>query len=162
MATNTAKKKAASGSKASNTASKGKGATSRSAGAKTAPKKTAVTKTSNRKTTGSGRTEPAAFYEQKPREQTNPLIVKEAALWLILAVCILIFISYFGIGGYVGEMISDISFGTFGLSAYVFPLLFFTATAFLIVNRGSRIAGLKFASSVGLYLCVQFYSSFIK
>ncbi len=161
MATNTAKKKAASGSKASNTASKGKGATSRSAGAKTAPKKTAVTKTSNRKTTGSGRTEPAAFYEQKPREQTNPLIVKEAALWLILAVCILIFISYFGIGGYVGEMISDISFGTFGLSAYVFPLLFFTATAFLIVNRGSRIAGLKFASSVGLYLCVCSFTALL-
>lgn len=80
--------------------------------------------------------------------------MKEAVMWVILAVCILLFISFFGIGGYVGEVISDICFGIFGLSAYVFPILIFVAAAFLISNRGSRIAGIKFISAVFLYLCL--------
>ncbi len=82
------------------------------------------------------------------------MIMREAALWLVLAVCILIFISYLGIGGYVGEVISDVSFGVFGITAYLFPFLLFVAAAFLISNRGSRVAGVKFLSSLGLFICI--------
>ncbi len=88
------------------------------------------------------------------KETQNPLIVKEAVLWLILAVCILMFISYFGFGGYVGEVVADISFGVFGFPAYLFPILIFIASAFLISNRGSRIAGVKFAASLFFYVCI--------
>ncbi len=82
------------------------------------------------------------------------MILREAALWLVLAVCILIFISYFGIGGYVGAVVSDVSFGVFGITAYLFPFLLFISAAFLVSNRGSHVAGLKFLSSVGLFLCI--------
>ncbi len=95
---------------------------------------------------------PAA--EPAAKETANPLIMREAVLWLIMAVCIFIFISYFGIGGYFGGVISDVSFGIFGITAYLFPFLLFMAAAFLISNRGVRVAGLKFVSSLGLYLCV--------
>ncbi len=80
--------------------------------------------------------------------------MREAALWLVLAVCILIFISYLGIGGYVGAVVSDISFGVFGITAYLFPFLLFIAAAFLISNRGSHVAGIKFFSSLGLFVCI--------
>lgn len=88
------------------------------------------------------------------QERTSPLIIREAVLWLILAACILLYISYFGIGGYLGEVISDVSFGVFGIMSYVFPVLVFVSAAFLISNRGSRIASVKFLSAVGLFICL--------
>ena len=101
------------------------------------------------------RVSPGPVPVQEPeREPSNPLIMREAVLWLVLAVCILIFISYLGIGGYVGDVVSDISFGIFGITAYLFPFLLFIAAAFLISNRGSRVAGVKFFSSLGLFVCI--------
>lgn len=87
-------------------------------------------------------------------ETANPLILQEAVVWLFLAVCIFMFISFFGVGGYVGLAISDVCFGTFGFSAYLLPFLIFIAVVFLISNRGNRVAGIKFASAAGLYLCI--------
>ena len=84
----------------------------------------------------------------------NPQLIKEAGVWLILAFCVFSFISYFGIGGYIGTVISDISFGLFGFPAYVLPALAFLAAAFLISNRGSHAAAVKFLSGLMLYLCI--------
>ena len=127
-----------------------------SAAAKNTKKTAAKTSGSSSKTkTAAVRAKRAAAVpalEEAPR--TNPLLLREAALWLLLAVCVLIFISYFGVCGYFGELISDVSFGVFGVTAYAFPPLLFIAAAFLISNKGSRIAGLRFASSAGLYLCI--------
>ncbi|MCD7763483.1 MAG: DNA translocase FtsK [Lachnospiraceae bacterium] len=92
----------------------------------------------------------------------NPLLAQEALLWLALAVCLFIFISFFGIGGYVGTVISDICFGIFGVSAYIFPFLMFLAAAFVISNRGSRLAGEKFAACALLYLCICCFASLIE
>lgn len=139
LASNATKKKTA--------AAKGSAASKRnSTGSSRNVKKTAAVSTKK-----ANKTVKEPVIEQ---ETANPLIMREAALWLILAVCILIFISYLGIGGYIGEIISDVSFGVFGITAYAFPFLLFIAAAFLISNKGSRIAALKFASSVGLYLCI--------
>ena len=88
------------------------------------------------------------------KECTSPLIIREAVLWLILAACILLYISYFGVGGYLGEVISDVSFGLFGIMSYVFPVLVFISAAFLISNRGSRVASVKFLSAAGLFVCL--------
>lgn len=88
------------------------------------------------------------------REKANPEIMQEAVIWLVLALCIFSFISYFGIGGYVGSVISDVSFGLFGVMAYLLPVLVFLAAAFLISNRGNQIVGFKLLSSAGLYLCI--------
>lgn len=150
MASNTTRKKTGSASSAKE----------KSTGSKSAAAKAANSRPNSKAGSSRGKTSSAAVRaksaESQPAaaEQTNPQIMQEAVLWLILAACVLIFISYFGICGYVGEVISDICFGVFGVAAYIFPLLLFVASAFLISNRGSRIAGMKFASCVGLYLCV--------
>ncbi|WP_283680799.1 FtsK/SpoIIIE family DNA translocase [Parablautia sp. Marseille-Q6255] len=147
--------KKSTGTRKSGTAVKQTAASVREAGPSKSTGKTA-------KRTRSGESRPAKLtrVEQQTagispdREQTNPLIVREAVLWLILAVCILLYISYFGIGGYLGEVISDVSFGVFGITAYAFPVIVFVAAAFLISNRGSRIASVKCLSALGLYICI--------
>ncbi|MCD7885619.1 MAG: DNA translocase FtsK 4TM domain-containing protein [Lachnospiraceae bacterium] len=75
-------------------------------------------------------------------------------MWLLLAFCIFVFISFFGIGGFVGSIFSDICFGIFGVAAWAFPLLLFLACAFWISNQGSRLASIKFGSCVLLYFCI--------
>lgn len=143
MASNATKKKTA--------ASKGSAASKKSAtGSSRSKAKTAAvsTKRGNRQT-----------VQEPAQDTTNPQIIKEVVLWLILAVCILIFISYLGNGGYVGEIISDVSFGVFGIAAYAFPFLLFLAAAFFISNKGNKIAVLKFFASAGLYLCICSFAS---
>lgn len=145
MASNTTKKKTTAKSK-----------TNSSSGKKTKPAAVSAKRvdTSNGKKVNSAGKKGKITEPVPEKEKTNPLILQEAALWLVLAVCILIFISYFGIGGYIGNVISDFCFGVFGLTAYIFPVLLFVSAAFLISNKGNSIAGLKFASSIGLFLCV--------
>ena len=87
-------------------------------------------------------------------ERTSPLLIQEAVLWGIIAVGIFLFISNFGFGGFLGGVLSDVSFGIFGWMAYLFPILLVFFTAFLMSNRGSAIAGVKFVSAVILYLTV--------
>ncbi len=139
MATNTAKKKATS---AKGNSTSGKSSASGGTAAKASK-------------SGAKRVNPAPAPIQEPeREPENSMIMREAVLWIVLAVCILLFISYLGIGGYVGAVVSDVSFGIFGITAYLFPFLLFIAAAFLISNRGSRVAGMKFFSSLGLFVCI--------
>ena len=85
-------------------------------------------------------------------EYTDPLIYYEIFLWLILAFSILLFISYLGFGGIVGETVSSFFFGCFGSMAYLFPFLLFFMTAFLISNRTSHIAKIKATAVFALYL----------
>lgn len=137
---------------AAKTEKKGKSATSSKTG-KSTGRKTAVSGGQKKKSTPVRQKERVTPVLET-HETANPLILKEAVVWLFLAVCIFIFISFFGVGGYVGLVISDVCFGIFGFPAYLLPFLIFIAVVFLISNRGSRVAGIKFASAVGLYLCI--------
>ena len=85
-------------------------------------------------------------------EYTDPLIYYEIFLWLVLAFSILLFISYLGFGGVVGQAVSSFFFGCFGTMAYLFPFLLFFMTAFLISNRSSHIARIKAMAAFALYL----------
>ena len=139
---------------------------------KTSVKKTAAGKSSGQKASGRGtgkqsakaspaKTRQAAKAPVQTQTGENPLIVREAVLWLILAACVFIFISYFGVGGFIGSVISDVSFGVFGAAAYLFPFLIFIAAAFLISNKGNKTALIKFFSAVFLYLCVSSFTELI-
>lgn len=166
LASNAEKKKTAAGS-AQSSAQKKKGNSTSSRGTS---KKTAAS-VSGGKSSGSGSsgrgTAPAGSSRRgrsssgtvtdipaQTSEYGGSPLVREAALWLILAFCIFVFISFFGIGGFVGSMFSDICFGIFGVAAWVFPLLLFLACAFWISNQGSRLAAIKFGSCALLYLCI--------
>ncbi len=80
----------------------------------------------------------------------------EVALLVILAACIVLFISNFGIGGFVGEKVSGFCFGLFGMMAYLFPVCFFVGAAFFVSNRENRAAMVKIVAGVVfvVFLCL--------
>ena len=80
----------------------------------------------------------------------------EVVLLVLLAVCIILFISNFGIGGFIGEKVSAFCFGLFGMMAYLFPVCFFMGAAFFVSNRNNRIAVIKLTAGVifVLFLCL--------
>ena len=75
----------------------------------------------------------------------------EIALWILLAVSVLLFVSNFGIGGKIGNGASTLLFGLFGWMAYVFPIILFVGACFLISNRKNQFAVFKFTASILLY-----------
>lgn len=80
----------------------------------------------------------------------------EIALWILLAVSILLFVSNFGIGGKVGNAASRLIFGLFGLMAYVFPIILFLGACFVISNKRNHFAIFKFVACILLFtaLCM--------
>ena len=78
----------------------------------------------------------------------------EVILWAVLALSIILFISNFGIAGAAGNFISSIFFGLFGLTAYIFPVLLFAGTAFVIANQDNTVAMVKAAAAVGFLVFV--------
>ncbi|MCD8347427.1 MAG: DNA translocase FtsK [Lachnospiraceae bacterium] len=168
MASNASRKTTAAGSEKKPAASKSSTKTNTKTNIKSNTK-------SNTKTTTSGsrgtRTKTAASVSQRNDSEpvqeysspsANPLLAREALLWLILAVCVFIFISFFGIGGYFGSVVSDFCFGIFGVCAWVFPLLLFLACAFWISNRGNRLAGIKFGGCMLFYLCLCCFAALVE
>lgn len=83
----------------------------------------------------------------------------EVILLAILAVCILLFISNFGIGGFLGAKVSGLSFGLFGLMAYLVPICVFVGAAFYVSNRDNGIAMIKLIAGV---LFVSFLCLFVE
>lgn len=83
-------------------------------------------------------------------------MVKEIAIWLTLAVSILLIISNFGLAGFVGAEISAFMQKILGFIAYVFPFLLFAGVAFLVSNQGNPIAYIKTGAGAVLtvLLCV--------
>lgn len=80
--------------------------------------------------------------QEKEREKAR-MVRREIALWAILAVCVLMVISNFGFGGTIGEQVSQILFGVFGVLAYLIPVLLFLLSAFLLSNGGKQRAVIK-------------------
>ncbi len=137
-------------------AAKQEGGAKKTSSSKNSSKSGGSRKAAASKSSG-GRSRTAAAASRQIPEETEQFgagLAKEAVMWLILALCVFLFISYFGFGGYLGGMVSDVSFGVFGLAAYLFPVLVFISVAFLVSNRGSRLAAVKFLSAVVLYVAL--------
>ncbi len=79
-------------------------------------------------------------------------IRNEILLIVLFAVAVFLFLCNFGIAGVLGNTISNVLFGIFGLTAYVMPLVLFFMIAFGMVNSGSSIAARKLAAGVFLIL----------
>ena len=87
--------------------------------------------------------------KQQPAEnrfQTEILIL------VVLAACIILMISAFGMGGIVGNAISSISFGIMGMCAYLVPVVLFGGVAFLLVNSSNRLAYKKFFAGIVFFV----------
>lgn len=93
---------------------------------------------------------------RKKNEVQHENFTEEVILWIVLAVSILLFISNFGIGGFIGGAISSFFFGIFGLIAYIFPVILVIGTFFAASNKGNQIATVKIVSGCifVLFLCM--------
>jgi S-DNA-T family DNA segregation ATPase FtsK/SpoIIIE len=94
--------------------------------------------------------------KQQPKKQTGKQtrqkydnkIFQEAVILVLLAFCVIFFISNFGIGGVVGKAISSFFFGLFGLISYIFPILLFLMVMFGISNKNNSVARIKIIATV--------------
>ena len=84
--------------------------------------------------------------DRTKKAQGSPALQEEIIILCVLAACILMLISNFGLGGLAGEVCSAILFGIFGWMAYLIPVLLFGAAAFLVSNRGNAHAYIKAAA----------------
>ena len=91
---------------------------------------------------------------QRTRTNEERLISNEVLLLILLAVGALLFLCNFGIIGPVGDAISKVMFGIFGLTAYVAPVFVFLAIAFGISNQGNFRATMKLTAAVILFVAV--------
>ncbi len=85
----------------------------------------------------------------------------EIVLWILLAVSILLFVSNFGIGGKVGNTASAFTFGLFGVMAYLFPVILFVGSCFLISNKKNHFAIFKFIASILLFCAICMFSQLL-
>jgi DNA segregation ATPase FtsK/SpoIIIE, S-DNA-T family len=91
---------------------------------------------------------------KKKNQNDNSFMKVEVVLLLILAFSIILLISNFGIGGVVGNTISDVVFGVFGIMAYVLPFLLFFGCALFISNRDNARVVIKVISGFVLFLLI--------
>ena len=99
-----------------------------------------------------------ASKARKQREQQESFR-NEVILWITLAVCIVLLLANFGIGGKIGSGVSSFFFGIFGLMAYVFPICLFLAVVFAVSNRENKVAAVKIVAAV---LFVSFLCLFVQ
>lgn len=90
---------------------------------------------------------------KKKKTQENTVLHGEIIILGVLAVCIFLLISNFGMGGFVGDIFSAVMFGIFGWIAYPLPVLIFGITAFLMSNRGNVHACIKAGAVIVFPYC---------
>ena len=86
----------------------------------------ATTKKGGKKS-GSSNSAGKANTKRKTSKKQNAEIesfTNEVLMLIILALAVILMVSNFGVGGFVGDAISSFFFGLFGLTAYIFPVLF--------------------------------------
>ncbi len=105
----------------------------------------AAKSTKRRKNTKSSKT-------TRKKGQQNTELTGEIVILAALAVCILLVLSNFGLGGIAGEAVSSVLFGLFGFMAYVLPFVIFGISAFLISNKGNVHAYVKIGAVIFLFL----------
>lgn len=114
-------------------------------------RKTTSGKGSNRKTSSRSKTK----RQTRQEEQFSAEVREEIALLLGIAITVLLFLCNFHIIGKVGNAISSVMFGLFGIFAYIAPLLIFFAILFGIINLGSYTASIKLGAAMVLFLDLE-------
>lgn len=92
--------------------------------------------------------------KSKKAQNDNSFLKVEVVLLLILAFSIILLISNFGIGGMVGNYISKVAFGIFGVMAYVLPIVLFFGCGLIISNKNNARAIFKIIAGFVLVLLI--------
>ncbi len=118
-------------------------ARSTASNAKTTSKNT--TKNNARSNSASSKRESAKAHERYLEEQQERKEVMDEVVLIVTGlICILLYLSYFGLCSIVGDAINTVVFGFLGgYLPYVFPIVLFIAVAFIRSNSGNPIATRK-------------------
>ncbi len=118
----------------------------------TAKKSTAQTK---KTTTKSAPKAKAAEVKPVSREELVPELSNELVLLITLVVSVLLFLSNFSLSGKVGEVINQVTFGLFGILAYLIPFFLFFGIAFYLANKEeNKRYIIKLMASIGLFAVI--------
>lgn len=83
---------------------------------------------------------------KRKKKKSQDSFADEITLLLALAASIILLLSNFGLGGFLGNAVSTCFFGVFGLASYLFPVLLFMGIAMLVVNWDNPLAYKKVAA----------------
>lgn len=111
--------------------------------------------TSNKKNTRSTKgtkTSASRRKEEAARLAQESALFHEIGLIMLFAVMVFLFCCNFGIIGPVGNAVSGVLFGLFGLTAYAAPVLLFLAVAFWFANEGNPSAARKLIAGIVLFV----------
>lgn len=84
----------------------------------------------------------------KKKKTEQSFLQDEVIVWLTLAVSLLLILSNFGLGGWIGDEVSYFFSGIFGLITYIIPFALFGIAAFLVSNKGNVSAYIKVAAGI--------------
>lgn len=84
---------------------------------------------------------------------------KDIILLCSIAICILLMISNFGIGGTIGSALAGFLFGIFGIIQYILPIWFVFCLFWIISNYGNKIIITKLIAS---FMLLLFFSGFVE
>jgi len=137
MAAKNAEKKATGTKKAATTQMKqGTSAKKTSAGKKAGTKASGKSKSEPRDEMKKNKKQPVQeVAEIQEREEIVPEFRNELVLLVSLVISLLLFFSNFSMSGKFGEVINSVTFGLFGVLAYVVPVFLFLGVAFYLANR---------------------------
>ncbi len=144
--------------------------TAKSGTKRTVPKNVTADKGSGRKTPQTKRGETSAKtragssrkekYEQEELDleletkekrvltKEEQSVRNEIILTVTALVSVLLTLTFFGLGGPVGEFINRVLFGVMGALGFIFPLLLFFFVAFALSNHGNKVASHKMLAGI--------------
>ena len=110
---------------------------------RTSSSNTAKKNTAKRNTTR----KPTAAEYRKESEMLH-----EIGLIVLFVLMVILFLCNFGIIGPIGDSVSGVLFGVFGLMAYIVPVVLFVGVTFWYANTGNRHAVRRLISGMILFL----------
>lgn len=111
-----------------------------------------TSKSTKTKKSGKQTTKRSTAKKNTGKQPDQSFVSGEITILVSLAVCILLLISNFGIGGFLGDHVSSVLFGIFGLPAYIMPIVIFIGIAFATSNKSNSVAYIKVIAGVVLTL----------
>lgn len=115
---------------------------------KTNNTKKTTSKSTKAKKSGKQTTKKTTVKKNSKKQQEQSFVSGEITILVSLAICILLLISNFGIGGFLGDRVSSVLFGIFGLPAYIIPIVIFIGIAFVMSNKSNSVAYIKVIAGV--------------
>ena len=89
------------------------------------------------------------------REELDEGLINEISMLVVAAVALLLFLCNFGILGTVGNAVSDVCFGVFGIPQYIIPILATYVLFFGAANKGNPKAIRRNGSLIGISVLVS-------